>query len=127
MVDPAFARQRRPSSWRTLSAGRSPIHFPIRPPDDALAEEGTFGHRRLLHVQSWGERLYRCDDCHDTFWRCHCCRDRACPNCHGTQARQWLEERQAELLPCAYFHAVVTVPSQFRAVLRATRSCCTAC
>ena len=58
-----------------------------------------------------GGRLYRCDDCDDTFWHYHCCRNRACPKCHGTQARQWLEERQAELLPCDYFHAVVTVPS----------------
>ena len=29
---------------------------------------------------------------------------------------RWLEERQAEPLPCDYFHAVVTVPSQLRAV-----------
>ena len=63
-----------------------------------------------------GGRLYRCDDCHDTFWHYHCCRNRACPKCHGTQARQWLEERQAELLPCDYFHAVVTVPSQLAGV-----------
>ena len=74
-----------------------------------------------------GGRLYRCDDCHDTFWHYHCCRNRACPKCHGTQARQWLEERQAELLPCADFHAVVTVPSQFARCSVATRSCCTAC
>ena len=59
-----------------------------------------------------GGRLYRCDDCQDTFWHYHCCRNRACPKCHGTQARQWLEERQAELLPWGYFHAVVTVLSQ---------------
>jgi len=63
-----------------------------------------------------GGRLYRCDDCHDTFWHYHCCRNRACPKCHGSQARQWLQERQAELLPCDYFHAVVTVPSELRAV-----------
>jgi hypothetical protein len=65
-----------------------------------------------------GGRLYRCDDCQDTFWHYHCCRNRACPKCHGSQARQWLEERQAELLPCDYFHAVVTVPSELRAVFR---------
>jgi len=65
-----------------------------------------------------GGRLYRCDDCDDTFWHYHCCRNRACPKCHGSQARQWLEERQAELLPCDYFHAVVTVPSELRAVFR---------
>jgi len=65
-----------------------------------------------------GGRLYRCDDCHDTFWRYHCCRNRACPKCHGSQTQQWLEERQAELLPCDYFHAVVTVPSELRAVFQ---------
>ena len=65
-----------------------------------------------------GGRLYRCDDCHDTFWHYHCCRNRACPKCHGSQARQWLQERQAELLPCDYFHAVVTVPPELRRLFR---------
>jgi hypothetical protein len=65
-----------------------------------------------------GGRLYRCDDCHERFWHYHCCRNRACPKCHGSQAREWLQERQAELLPCDYFHAVVTVPSEMRAVFR---------
>jgi Putative transposase/Transposase zinc-binding domain len=65
-----------------------------------------------------GGRLYHCDDCNDTFWHYHCCRNRACPQCHGSQTREWLEERQAELLPCAYFHAVVTVPSQLRVVFQ---------
>jgi hypothetical protein len=65
-----------------------------------------------------GGRLYRCDDCHDTFWHYHCCRNRACPKCHGSRTQQWLEDRQAELLPCNYFHAVVTVPRELRAVFR---------
>jgi hypothetical protein len=65
-----------------------------------------------------GGRLYRCDDCQDTFWRYHCCRNRACPKCHASQTEQWLQERRAELLPCDYFHAVVTVPSQLRAAFR---------
>lgn len=65
-----------------------------------------------------GGRLYRCDDCEETFWRCHCCRNRACPKCHASQTQQWLQDRQAELLPCAYFHAVATVPKELRAVFR---------
>jgi hypothetical protein len=63
-----------------------------------------------------GGRLYRCDDCEDTFWHYHGCRNRACPKCHGSQSREWLQQRQAELLPCDYFHAVVTVPSEMRRV-----------
>jgi Putative transposase/Transposase zinc-binding domain len=65
-----------------------------------------------------GGRLYRCDDCDETFWRYHCCRNRACPKCHASQTQQWLQDRQAELLPCAYFHAVVTVPNELRAAFR---------
>ena len=54
---PAFARPRWTSSWRTPPPLRSPIHFPIRPPDDALAQESTFGHRRLLHSRAGGTAL----------------------------------------------------------------------
>ena len=65
-----------------------------------------------------GGRLYHCDDCHETFWHYHCCRNRACPQCHASQTQDWLSERQAELLPCDYFHAVVTVPKELRAAFR---------
>jgi hypothetical protein len=65
-----------------------------------------------------GGRLYRCDDCTESFWRFHCCRNRACPKCHGKQTQQWLEKREAELLPCGYFHAVATVPSELRDVFQ---------
>ena len=69
-------------------------------------------------TRAMGGRLHRCDDCQQTFWRFYCCRNRACPKCHGSQTRQWLEERQAELLPCDYFHAVTTVPSELHGVFR---------
>jgi len=65
-------------------------------------------------TEELGGRLFRCNDCNKSFWRYHCCRNRACPKCHGKQTRQWLENRQAELLPCDYFHAVATVPSELR-------------
>ena len=63
-----------------------------------------------------GGRLYGCDDCDDTFWSYHCCRNRACPKCHAGRTQEWLQKRQAELLPCDYFHAVVTVPPGLRGV-----------
>ena len=69
-------------------------------------------------TQELGGRLYRCNDCDESFWRFHCCRNRACPKCHGRQTRAWLEKRQAELLPCSYFHAVATVPSELREAFR---------
>jgi hypothetical protein len=65
-----------------------------------------------------GGRLYRCDDCTESFWVFHCCRNRACPKCHAKQTQEWLAKRQAELLPCDYYHAVATVPSELRAVFK---------
>ena len=65
-----------------------------------------------------GGRRYRCDDCTESFWVYHSCRNRACPKCHAKQTQQWLAKRQAELFPCDYYHAVATVPSELRGVFR---------
>ena len=81
-------------------------------------------HKRALAdieaccTKQLGGRFYQCDDCTESFWVYHCCRNRACPKCHGTQTQQWLAKRQAELLPCDYYHAVATVPSELRGVFR---------
>jgi hypothetical protein len=65
-----------------------------------------------------GGRRYRCSDCNESFWVFHCCRNRACPKCHEKQTETWFASRQAELLPCDYFHAVATVPSELRHTFR---------
>ena len=39
------------------------------------------------------------------------CRNRHCPKCQGAAAREWLEAREAELLPVRYFHQVFTIPA----------------
>ena len=81
-------------------------------------------HKRALAdiaaccTKQLGGRLYRCDDCTESFWVFHCCRNRACPKCHGKQTQQWLAKRQLELLPCDYYHAIATVPSELRDVFR---------
>lgn len=69
-------------------------------------------------TEALGGRRYRCDDCRESFWHYHACRNRACPKCQGKRTEQWLNERQAELLPCGYFHAVTTVPSELRDAFR---------
>jgi hypothetical protein len=38
------------------------------------------------------------------------CRNRHCPKCQGAAAKEWLAEREAELLPVPYFHLVFTLP-----------------
>jgi Transposase zinc-binding domain len=58
-----------------------------------------------------GGHVERCTDCR--FVRCayNSCRDRHCPKCQGLARAEWLEARQAELLPIPYFHVVFTVPA----------------
>jgi hypothetical protein len=81
-------------------------------------------HKRALAdiaaccTKELGGRLYQCDDCAEPFWVFYCCRNRACPKCHGKQTEQWLAKRQAELLPCDYYHAIATVPSELRGVFK---------
>ena len=38
------------------------------------------------------------------------CRNRHCPKCQAIAAKEWLADRQAELLPVPYFHVVFTLP-----------------
>ena len=44
------------------------------------------------------------------------CRNRHCPKCQGLARAEWLEARQAELLPVPYFHVVFTVPAEVAAI-----------
>jgi hypothetical protein len=52
----------------------------------------------------------RCEDCTHTLITYNSCRNRHCPKCQGAAAKQWLAEREAELLPVPYFHLVFTLP-----------------
>jgi hypothetical protein len=59
-----------------------------------------------------GGHVARCADCAQERIAYNSCRNRHCPKCQGAAARDWLAERQAELLPVGYFHLVFTLPSQ---------------
>src|SRR4030095_16192325 len=58
-----------------------------------------------------GGPITRCEDCAHTRIAYHSCRNRHCPECQGAAARDWLAEREAELLPVPYFHVVFTLPA----------------
>ncbi len=61
-----------------------------------------------------GGHVARCENgaCGHTHIAFNSCRNRHCPKCQGSAARQWLEERQAELLPVPYFHVVFSLPAE---------------
>ena len=58
-----------------------------------------------------GGHVARCEKCSHTLIAYNSCRNRHCPKCQGTAAKQWLAEREAELLPVPYFHVVFTLPA----------------
>jgi len=90
----------------------------------AAWREANRGHVSLeqLKVMSAIERcrtaalggyVARCENencAHSVISYCSC-RNRHCPKCQGAAAREWLENRQAELLPVPYFHVVFTLPA----------------
>jgi hypothetical protein len=57
-----------------------------------------------------GGHVARCEDCDHTQIAYNSCRNRHCPKCQGAAARDWLADREAELLPVGYFHLVFTLP-----------------
>jgi len=59
-----------------------------------------------------GGHVARCQSaiCGHTTIAYNSCRNRHCPKCQGAAARDWLADREAELLPVGYFHVVFTLP-----------------
>ena len=58
-----------------------------------------------------------CASCDYERYAYNSCRNRHCPKCQSLAKEQWLEARQAELLPVPYFHNVFTLPHQLNALI----------
>jgi hypothetical protein len=57
-----------------------------------------------------GGHVECCEACAHLRISYNSCRNRHCPKCQAAAAKQWLADRQAELLPVPYFHVVFTLP-----------------
>jgi Transposase zinc-binding domain len=58
-----------------------------------------------------GGHVARCENCAHTHIAYNSCRNRHCPKCQVIAAKEWLAEREAELLPVPYYHVVFTLPA----------------
>jgi hypothetical protein len=58
-----------------------------------------------------GGHVARCEKCDHTHIAYNSCRNRHCPKCQGAAAKEWLADREAELLPVPYYHVVFTLPA----------------
>lgn len=65
-----------------------------------------------------GGHRYRCEDCGQSHFVPHSCRNRHCALCQGQAAHRWLERQEAALLPVPYFHLVFTLPHELNPLIR---------
>jgi hypothetical protein len=87
-------------AWRRANAGRVSL--------DQLKVMSAIENCRTAAL---GGHVARCEDCSHTQIAYNSCRNRHCPKCQGAAAKQWLAEREAELLPVPYYHVVFTLPA----------------
>jgi putative transposase/transposase-like zinc-binding protein len=87
-------------AWRRANAGHV-----------SLGQLKVMAAIESCRTAALGGHVARCEDCTHTTIAYNSCRNRHCPKCQGAAARQWLTEREAELLPVPYFHVVFTLPA----------------
>jgi predicted Zn-ribbon and HTH transcriptional regulator len=88
------------SAWRQANAGHV-----------SLGQLKVMSAIESCRTAALGGHVVRCEDCAYTSIAYNSCRNRHCPKCQGAAAKQWLAEREAELLPVPYFHVVFTLPA----------------
>ncbi len=90
-------------------------HGPAYRRDHATHMGGTERHVmaaiEACRTPTLGGHVEHCGDCGLIRCAYNSCRDRHCPKCQALARADWLEARQAELLPVPYFHVVFTLPA----------------
>src|SRR6476619_2290895 len=92
-------RSRGPA-WRQANAGHV-----------SLDELKVMSAIESCRTAALGGHVARCEDCAYTTIAYNSCRNRHCPKCQGAAAKEWLAEREADLLPVPYYHVVFTLPA----------------
>src|ERR1039458_9614156 len=93
---------RRPGpAWRAAHAGHV-----------SLDQLKVMSAIETCRTAALGGHIEGCEDCGHSRIAYNSCRNRHCPKCQGAAAREWLAEREADLLPVPYYHVVFTLPAQ---------------
>jgi hypothetical protein len=80
------------------------------------AQRRVMSDIELCRTAALGGHLEECDACGHQRPAYNSCANRHCPKCQSLARAQWLQDRQAELLPTQYFHVVFTVPEEIAAL-----------
>ncbi len=87
-------------AWRRANAGRV-----------SLGQLKVMSAIESCRTAALGGHVARCEKCSHTQIAYNSCRNRHCPKCQGAAAKEWLAERETELLPVPYYHVVFTLPA----------------
>jgi len=93
------------AAWRTANAGHV-----------SIGQLKVMSAIESCRTAALGGHVERCEDCAHERVAYNSCRNRHCPKCQGAAARQWLEQREAELLPVPHYHVVFTLPAAIGAI-----------
>jgi len=93
------------AAWRRANAGHV-----------SLGQLKVMSAIETCRTAALGGHVERCEDCAHERVAYNSCRNRHCPKCQAAAARQWLEDREAELLPVPYYHVVFTLPAPIGAI-----------
>ena len=102
MARPALEVSDHGPAWRAANAGHV-----------SLDQMKVMSAIERCRTAALGGHVARCDNeaCGHMLIAYNSCRNRHCPKCQGAAAREWLVEREAELLAVGYFHLVFTLPA----------------
>src|SRR5271155_1379375 len=99
--------------WRQANAGHV-----------SLAQMKVMSAIERCRTAALGGHVGRCENeaCGYTAISYNSCRNRNCPKCQGAAAREWLAEREAELLPVPYFHVVFPLPARIASIAHTNKA-----
>ena len=91
------------AAWRQANAGHV-----------SLAQLKVMSAIESCRTAALGGHVARCENenCGYTQIAYNSCRNRHCPKCQGAAAKEWLADREANLLPVPYFHVVFSLPAK---------------
>ena len=105
------------AAWRQANAGHV-----------SLGQLKVMSAIESCRTAALGGHVARCEDCAYTTIAYNSCRNRHCPKCQGAAAKQWLAERQADLLAVPYYHIVFCATASGSSTANAhsadPRKCC---
>ena len=76
----------------------------------------TLSALKKCRTVQMGGHIDACDSCGKISISYNSCRNRHCPKCQGNKSEQWIDARESELLPVAYFHVVFTLPQSINSL-----------